>query len=127
MTSFSSTITDFVAGDALDVNRTVTDIPTGRTLTKAWLTFKRNRYQSDSDALLQKTITPSQTSSGQITDTGSSGTGQVTFQLSSAETLALPIEVDTPYEIKVLTDANKPYTLEQGVYRATRRITEAVS
>jgi hypothetical protein len=118
---------DFVAGDDLDVRRTVTGVPAGQTLTKAWLTFKTNRFDTDVNALLQKTITSAPTSSGQITDTGGSGTGVILFQLTNVETLALPIGIDTPYEIKVLTSASKVYTAEQGLYTSTRRITQAIS
>src|SRR3954468_10819484 len=100
---------DFVAGDDLDVRRSVTGVPSGQTLTKAWLTFKTNRFDTDGHALLQKIITSTPTTSGQITDAGASGTGTIVFQLTNVETLALPIDIDTPYDIKVLTSANKVY------------------
>ena len=57
MTVFNSSIAGVAAGDALDVKRTVTNIPATQTLTKAWLTLKVNRFDADA-ALLQKVITP---------------------------------------------------------------------
>jgi hypothetical protein len=126
MTAFSSSI-EVVAGDDLDVRRTVLNVPTGQTLTKAWLTFKTNRFNTDVNALLQKIITTAATSSGQITDAGASGTGVILFQLTNVETLALPIDIDTPYDVKVLTSASKVYTAEQGLYRGIRRVTQAIS
>jgi hypothetical protein len=128
MTAFNQAITGFAAGDDLDVTRTVTNIPTGQTLTKAWLTLKVNRFDADLAALLQKAITATSVGGvGQITNTGGSGTGALLFQLTNVDTLALPIGVDAPYDIKVLTSANKVYTVEQGLYRSTRRITQAIS
>jgi hypothetical protein len=127
MSVLNGSIRDVVAGDALDVRRTVTDIPAGQTLAKAWLTFKSDLAAAD-NSLLQKVIVPGAVvGQGQITDTGADGTGEVLFQLSNAETLALPIGVRTAYDIKVLTSAGKIYTPEQGVWLSVPRVTQAIA
>jgi hypothetical protein len=115
-----------VAGDDVDVRRTVTDIPAGQTLVKAWLTFKSSLSAGDA-SLLQKIILPGAVvGQGQITDTGADGTGEVLFQLSNADTLGLPIGNRLLYSIKVLTSANKIYTPEQGIYQSVPRVTQAI-
>ena len=127
MSIFNGSIVAVVAGDDLDVKRTVTAVPATQTLTKAWLTLKAKVTDAD-PGLLQKTILPGAVAGqGQITDTGASGTGQLLFQLTIADTLALPVGVDTRYDIKVLTSAGKVYTVEQGIYLASARITVATS
>jgi hypothetical protein len=127
MSILNGIISAVVAGDDLDITRTVTGVPATQTLSKAWLTFKS--LISDADpGLLQKVITSSLVvGQGQITDTGASGTGALLFQLSGANTLTLPIAVDTRYDIKVLTSAGKIYTVEQGLYTSAGRITVATS
>lgn len=128
MSVLTASISGIVAGDDLDVQRTVTNIPSGQTLTKAWLTFQPVAGGAD-PGTLQKAITPSAVAGvGQITDTGASGTGVLLFQLTGADTLVLPIGgAGIAYDIKVLTSANKIYTVEQGKYVSTRRITLATS
>lgn len=126
MPNFTGLITGFAAGDDLDVTRTVPLVPATQTLTKAWLTLKTNVSDVD-PGLLQKVITSGAVAgTGQITDTGVSGTGALLFQLTGANTLALPVG-PIYYDIKVLTSASKVYTVEQGKYISTPRITTAIS
>jgi hypothetical protein len=127
MANFTGLITGFATGDDVDITRTVTGVPATQTLTKAWLTLKANVADVD-PGLLQKAITSSPSAGvGQITDTGASGTGTVLFQLTGTNTLALPAGTKLYYDIKVLTSASKIYTVEQGVYVSTQRITVATS
>jgi hypothetical protein len=127
MSTLNASIGGIVAGDDLDVRRTVTGIPAGQTLAKAWLTFQATPGGAD-PGLLQKVITTSAVIGvGQITDDGADGTGEVLFQLTGADTLALPVECSTPYDIKVKTSAGKIYTAEQGKYLSARRVTQATS
>lgn len=127
MSIFNASIAGVVAGDDLDIERTFTSVPAGQTLTKAWLTFKSVLADAD-PGLLQKAITTTAVPDvGQITDSGSTGIGALTFQLTGAETLALPVLVDVRYGIKVLTSAGKIYTVEQGTYLAVPRVTQATS
>lgn len=127
MATFNASIPGIVAGDDLDVTRTVTAVPSGQTLTEAWLTLKSKITDAD-PGLLQKVITPTSAPGiGQITNTGASGSGAVLFQLTGADTLALPTGTPVLYDIKVKTSAGKIYTVEQGVYLATPRITTATA
>lgn len=127
MTVFTGSIMTIVAGDDLDVTRTVIDVPATQTLSKAWLTFKTNIDALD-PGLLQKVITPSPVAGqGQITDTAADGTGTLIFQLTAADTLALPVGVSVPYDVKVKTSADKIYTAEQGIYLAIARVTQTTT
>jgi hypothetical protein len=128
MTELNASIGGIVAGDDLDITRTVTAVPAGQTLTKAWLTFQLTPGGTDGSALLQKVIAPGAVAGqGQITDDGADGTGGLLFQLSGADTLGLPIEYGVPYDIKVKTSAGKIYTVEQGKYVSSRRITQSTA
>jgi hypothetical protein len=127
MSNFTGLLTGFASGDDLDVTRTVPSVPATQTLTKAWLTIKTKVSDAD-PGLLQKAVTSSLVSGvGQITDTGASGTGSLLFQLTGADTLALPVGTLVYYDIKVKTSASKIYTIEQGKYISTARITTATS
>lgn len=122
MSILNGSISGIVSGDDLDVIRTVTNVPATQTLVKAWLTFKSVPSSPD-PGLLQKTILPGAVSGqGQITNDGANGTGSLLFQLTPADTLALPVGINTPYSIKVKTSAGKIYTAEQGNYFATPRL-----
>lgn len=127
MSKLNGTIPAIVAGDDLDITRSVTGIPATQTLAMAWLTFKSDLNVAD-PGLLQKVILPAPVAGqGQITDVGASSTGALLFQLSGADTLALPINTRVAYDIKVKTSAGKIYTAEQGVYLSTARVTIATS
>jgi hypothetical protein len=127
MTDFNKSIPAVVAGDDIDIKRTVLNVPAGQTLVEAWITFKAKITDAD-PGLVQKVITPNPVSGiGQIIDTGASGTGALLFQLTGADTLALPTGSPTPYDIKVRTSAGKIYTAEQGVYLGSPRITTAIA
>ena len=127
MANFTGIIQGFAAGDDVDITRTVTGVPATQTLTLAWLTLKTNVADVD-PGLLQKAITSSPSAGvGQITDIGASGTGTVLFQLTGTNTLALPSGTKIYYDVKVKTSAGKIYTVEQGRYYATPRITTAIA
>lgn len=57
MTSYNTTLTDFVAGDDFTIERTVTALPSGVVLSKVWFTVKKKYTDTDSNALIQKAIT----------------------------------------------------------------------
>lgn len=127
MTVQNASIAGIVAGNDLDVNRTVPGIPNGQTLAKAWLTFKSNLAAGD-PGLLQKLILPGAVAGqGQITDVGGTGTAQLLFQLSKTDTAALPVDTPTPYDVTVLTSTGKVYTTEKGLYLATAGVTKSNS
>ena|SRR5689334_5845801 len=112
----TGTIENFVRADDLDVIRTVSNVPTGQTLTDAWLTVDPLAGGSH---LFQKHITPTLVSGqGQIEDTGAGdGIGIVRFELTSGasgDTTKLNADTQYPYDIQVKTSTGKIYTPETG-------------
>lgn len=109
-------ITDFKVGDDVDITRTITSVPDGTTLAKAWLYVKATETDADGAAVIGKAITTSSVNGvGQITDTGADGTGEVFFQMTSAETAALVARRRYWYAVKVMLNTNKVATVEAGV------------
>lgn len=121
-------ITGFVAGDAMTIKRpAITGVPQGRTLTKAWLTIKRNKRDADNQAALQLSITSSPAAAGQITDTGASGTAALLFALTNAQTLALGWVEPYVFDIQLKFDNGDIATLELGTIQFTQGVTDAAS
>lgn len=125
MATYDAIIDEFVAGDDLSVERTVTGVPATTTLTNAWFTVKRKLTDADADAILQKIITSVSTSSGQIDDTGADGTGHVIFLLVPADTVLLTPLSEYHYDIQVKTSAGKIYTPESGKIVAQIQVTKS--
>ncbi len=117
-------IRGYVAGDTMTVRRTVEDVPATQVLATAWMTIKVIISDADPGAL-QKVITTSATSAGQITDDGADTIGVVEFDLTAVETLALGTEVTYLYDIQVKTDAGKVATVERGTIRFIDGVTTA--
>lgn len=121
-------IENLVIGDDYDFRREVTDIPEGATLTKAWLTIQIHPAAADSEAVIQKEITVDPSDDGQILDEGgSSGEGEIIFQLTKTETADLYPNISYPYDIQVLTSTDKVHTLEKGLINPIQGITKASS
>lgn len=101
-------------GDHYDVIRTVTLIPTGDSIARAWLTVKRTTAEADIDALVQLEITTANTASGQVTDTGAAdATGAVTFRLTPTHTRLIGVSLRY-YDIQIKSLSGKVYTAETG-------------
>jgi proline racemase len=79
MTLLNQELGVIVAGDHKDITRTVKNVPSGAVLATGWLTIKEDEDDADVAAIIQKSITSSPSSSGQITDTGADGTGAATL------------------------------------------------
>ncbi len=131
MPTLNSEIKEFVAGDDLDVIRTIGNLPAGQTLTKAWFTVKTEEnllLPGDTNIVFQKVITainvPGQ---GQITDIGASGTGAVLFELTDTDTALLTAKTVFFFDIQVLTSTGKLLTPELGRIRAEIQRTRSVS
>ena len=108
--------------------RTVVNIPAGLTMTKAWLTVKNNLTDTDLQAVFQLIITPSANTTGQITDTGGSGTGTIVFNILAAQSSLLVEGQKYVYDIQVhygSSNTNDP--IEEGTIYASGRITQATS
>lgn len=116
MTVIDGRIDDFVAGDDLEIERTITSIPDGIILDTAWFMVKRKFTDSDTDALIMKTITVTDTAEiGWIEDTGVDGDGLIRFYITPDETAILTPLSEYQYSIKLKFDNDKLNTPERGV------------
>lgn len=120
-----------VAGDSLEVRRTV-ELPAGATLTKAWLTIKKDPDTADASADLQKEITGTNVAgTGAIEADGGAGTGDgyatLRFDLTPTNTTALGAGVKYTFDIQVLTAEGDIDTIEVGTIRFTQGVTDATS
>jgi hypothetical protein len=92
MPNLNDVIEGFVLGDALQVQRTITEIPAGETIDFAWFTVKLDLDDDPTDgaAKLQKEITSAPSTDGQITDPGSGDprTATVLFNVLPDDTKA---------------------------------------
>lgn len=101
-------------GDDYDVIRTVTVIPSGDSIAKAWLTVKQNDTDLDASALVLLAITTASTAEGQITDSGAGDlSGAITFRLAPAHTRLIGTTL-RKYDIQVKSTNGKVYTVETG-------------
>lgn len=126
MPNFEGVITDFVAGDDFTIERTLTPVPSGQTITNAWFTVKRKVTDIDAYAVIQKAITPILvTSIGQIDDTGIDGTGHIVLYLIAAETVLLTPYSEYHYDIQVKLSGGAISTPETGIIIAFPQITRS--
>jgi hypothetical protein len=125
--NLQATLGNFAQGDNFSVPVTVTSVPAGDTLAKAWLTVKAKLSDAD-PGVFQKAITPAATpGQGQITDTGASGTGIIRFDVQQADTLLLTPNVAYYYDIQVKTAAGLIGTIEEGTIMAAPQVTQATA
>lgn len=110
-----------VAGDDLRVHVTVTGIPAGQTITKAWLTIKAKKTDPDNQAVVQKVITSGFTHTG--TDPV---TCVMNLDLTAAETANCQPQTIYEYDVQVKTSTGLIDTpiigqivFERGVTAAT--------
>ncbi len=120
-------IRDFVCGDSLRIDRTVRGIPSTLTITKSWFTVKTNATDVDASAVLQLSVTSTLTSSGQVTDTGSDGTGAVRFTVAPSQTLLLTPGFSYYFDIQILLSDSGLYTISKGSIKGLQQITIATS
>lgn len=109
-----------VAGDDLRVKVTLTGIPSGQTIVKAWLTIKGKKTDLDNQAIVQKVMTSgfSHTGTDPVTATWS-------YDLTAAETANCKPQVTYEYDCQVKTSMglidtpiSGQITFEQGVTSA---------
>jgi hypothetical protein len=104
-----------VRGDSFAVRRTVTGVPTGDSIVKAWLTVKGSIADLDNAAVLQKVIASVGSPDGQITDNGANdGTGEVLFLILSTDYSLIVATRTYQYDIQVRTALGVVATLEFG-------------
>lgn len=125
MPSLSVTISGYVAGDDLEIRRTITTPP--QAIETAWLTLKTHAGQSDANAARQKEITTSNVpGTGQIETAGGPSTdGVLRFDLTAANTRALGTKKYL-FDVQVqLASTGKLYTAEKGTFTLTDDVTKA--
>lgn len=128
MANYNGSITDFIRGDTLTVERTITLIPSGELLATAWFTIKRKYTDNDVNAVLQKVITSVDTATvGWIDDTGADGTGHILFYLTAANTALLNAFSEYKYDIQVKLSGGAIYTPESGTIVAFPQVTQNTS
>lgn len=129
MPDLSARIQQYVRGNDLDVIRTVTVVPTGQTLTEAWL---RVNAVSAGTQVFQKHITPTLVAGeGQIEDTGAGdGIAIIRFEVTATDgllttggTVAAPTL--HPYGIQVKTSGGKIYEFELGTFEVIEQVVQA--
>lgn len=122
----NSTISDgLVIGSDFSVIRVIKDLPTGQVLSKAWFTVKVSPDYDDSQAVFQISVTAVANNDGQITNTGASGTGLVSFNLSAANTALLKARKRYWYGIKVKMSDGKVYEPQIDTFHAHAPITRS--
>lgn len=125
MSNLVGVIEEIVQGDDFDVIRTITNVATGQSLADAWLTVREDFW---TPVIFSKHITPTLTTDGQITDTGSGDTvGGVRFRLSEADTGSLSPFFTYVYDIQVKLVNGSIYTPEVGTLTVVASITSATS
>jgi hypothetical protein len=122
MSDLTVAIAGFVAGDDLEIRRTVTGLPSAMTI--AWLTIKRHASQTDAQAKLQKRITVTDVpDTGRIVVAGGPGVdGDLRFDLTKADTLLLGTK-SWVHDIQIKLATGKIYTIEKGTIQLTEGVT----
>lgn len=119
MPTFDTVLNNHVWGDSFRVERTITLVPSGSQLTKAWFTVREGHIGAavdDTDALFQLEITVDSTDAGQITDTGAGdASAALRFDITAAQSRLCPMTRPCHFSIKVLTNSGHTYTPETGV------------
>jgi len=126
MSDLTVEITGFVAGDDLEIRRTVTDLPSP--IESAWLTLKHYPSQPDDEAKLQKKITTTNVpGSGHVVEAGGPGTdGDLRFDLTQADTTSLGAK-QYVHDIQVKIGTGKVYTIEKGTLELTAGVKETTA
>lgn len=123
MPELAETISGYVVGDDLEIQRTVTNLPDP--MATAWFTVKRHQQEADPGEL-QKIITTSDSPGvGQITEAGGSGvSGTLRFDFTQADTTALGAH-RWVYDIQIKLTTGVVYTLEKGTITFTMDVTKS--
>lgn len=128
MPTLDARIDNVVAGDDVQITRTITSVPSSETLTDGWFTVKEHPDDLDADAIISKQITPSNVAgTGHITDTGADGTGAVRFDLADTDTAKLTPGRDYYWDVQVKTSGGAIYTPTAGKIRTVQGVTTDIS
>lgn len=123
-------INNLVVGDTWAFRRTYEGLPPGATVSKAWLTIKRDHSQTDNAAgVIQIPITTTETADGQIEDATTASDGKITVYLVVSKTLTAGLQWWTRYyyDIQVLLSTGEIHTCQRGEMRTVPGSTAASS
>jgi hypothetical protein len=134
MPTITGTITDLISGDFRPVPWTITNVPAGGAISKAWFTVKALGAETVADpGLFQKIITTVlDTSKGHITSDGA-GTGVATgfFYLLESETILMtpgePYVYDMQFQITMTDLTLRLSTPEKGSIQTIQGVTNATA
>lgn len=120
-----------VGGDHFDVERTVTELPDGRTVEKAWFTCLVDLDDPDSEAVFQKEITDQDVAAQGVISEPGTGQGAereatVLFRLQPSETRKVR-GVKRHWDIQVKLDNGVINTPFGGTIRAAKDATKTES
>lgn len=116
-----------IAGDSFEITLSVPLIPSGRTVTKAWLTIKEVATDPD-PGVIQLVIDSDLSADGQITADGSTESlAGLLFLFTPVNTALLTPGVIYPFDIQLQYDDLTIWTLGKGTISAGQGVTEAVS
>ncbi len=123
MSDLAVSITGFVAGDDLEISRTVTGLPAD--IAVAWLTVKHYPSQPDGEARLQKRITPTEVvGTGHVVEPGGLGVdGDLRFDFTQEDSAGLGTQ-RWVHDIQIRLVTGKVYTIEKGTIQLTAGVTE---
>lgn len=127
MSLHTGIITDFVIGDDLIIDRTITGLSEGVIITTAWFTVKRKVTDVDDDALIMKEINAANIADiGWIEDTGTDGEALIHFYITPEETGTLQPYSNYRYGIKLLLGNGIINTPESGIITALAAIKQGI-
>ena len=126
MSDLSVAISGFVAGDNLEIRRTITGLTDA--IATAWLTVKRHSEELDEDAIISKVITTDDApGTGQIEQAGGVGTsGILRFDLDQDDTRGLAAR-SWVLDVQIKLDDGKVYTPELGTIQLSTDVTKATT
>lgn len=120
MANFEGSITNFVAGDNLTLERTIT-LVSGSSISHAWFTVKRSYSDSDDDAIIQKAITTvTQSGIGVVDDSD-----HFIIYVLPAETALLTPYSNYRYDMQVRLNTGDISTQELGIITALPQVTQS--
>lgn len=124
MSDFKGKINEIIVGDDYDVVRTISDLPSGETVSEAWFTVKENHW--DTTTIVDVHITTTYSAQyGGITDTGSGDAeAEMIFHLRGGVTDNFSPYFKYIYSIRVKTPSGKYYSPELGDLVALPNVNE---
>lgn len=114
-----------VRGNQFPLKRIIANVPAGVTLEEAYLTLKVS-YSDADPGLWQKHITTANVNGvGRIENQGSTGTGELRFDLTNTDTELMVANQPYYFDIKVVVSTGDLLTLERGTTSAMDWVTQS--